>query len=106
MVDCFELASQYVQGMTFAQFMADHRTYDAVLRRIEVAGEAVRRLPDEFCAAHPEVEWRAIKTTRNFLIHNYDAIAPEIVWRIAVQLGPQLIPVLRRLAEELPEDVP
>jgi len=72
----------YVAGITREQFAADGRTLDAVARNLEIIGEAVKNLPPEIRAQHPEVEWRKLAGLRDILIHQYFGIDTEIMWDI------------------------
>lgn len=51
----------YTSGVTYEQFLADHKTQDAVIRNIEIIGEAVKHMPTAITIAHTEVEWRSLK---------------------------------------------
>lgn len=66
--------------MSFATFLADDRTRDAVLRNLEVIGEAAKNLPDEVTARAPEIEWRKIRGMRDVLAHGYFGMDPRVVW--------------------------
>jgi uncharacterized protein with HEPN domain len=68
--------------MGYKQFLADRKTQDAVARNIEVIGEAVRSLPDEFRSRHPDIPWVDIIGMRNTIIHKYFGILPDIVWDV------------------------
>lgn len=72
--DIFDSGSsilEFVKGLSFEEFCSDRKTYSAVIRELEVIGEAVGRLPDELKQKHPDVEWQDIKDFRNLLIHEY-----------------------------------
>lgn len=56
------------------QFDADQKLQDAVIRRLEIIGEAVKRLPNEFRAEHPETDWKGATGMRDVLIHLYDEV--------------------------------
>ncbi|MCS7079430.1 MAG: DUF86 domain-containing protein [Chloracidobacterium sp.] len=62
-------------------FMNDMRTQDAVIRNLEVIGEAVKRIPEEFRKAHPHIPWRALAGLRDVLIHQYDSVNPAEIWQ-------------------------
>ena len=59
----------YLDGYDFEQFKSDHKTLDAVVRNVEVIGEAANNLTQEFRSANPQIEWRKIIDTRNRIIH-------------------------------------
>jgi len=81
-VDAIERIRLYVQGMDEAEFAADIKTQDAVLRNLGVIGEAVGRLPDTVDASAPEVDWRKIRALRNILVHEYFGVSLPIVWDV------------------------
>ena len=80
---------EYVAGYDGDAFAADRKTQDAVVRNLEIIGEASRRLPEEVLALAPEVEWRKIVGLQSVLAHEYFGINASIVWDIVVnKLGP------------------
>ncbi len=82
----------YTAGMSADSFAADNKTLDAVLRNLEVIGEAVKRIPDAIRAQHEEVEWKKIAGLRDILIHQYFGIDAEIIWDVVHNK----LPVLER----------
>lgn len=70
----------YVTGITFDAFTLDTKTQDAVVRNLEIIGEAVKRLPDDFRATHPDIAWRPAAAMRDFLIHEYPEVDVRAVW--------------------------
>jgi uncharacterized protein with HEPN domain len=85
---------QYIEGFDFEAFIMDDRTYDAVIRNLEIIGEAARHVPETIQNKHPEVEWRAMAALRNIVAHEYFGVKDEIIWDILNQkLGPLLISV-------------
>lgn len=71
-------------------FFGDTLVQDAVIRNLEVIGEAVRHLPADFRHRHPEVPWRSITALRNVLIHEYFGVDLEIVWNVVRRRLPTL----------------
>ena len=57
-LQAIESIGRYTKGYTFDQFQHDRKTQDAVVRNLEIIGEAVKRLPDELRATYPDIEWR------------------------------------------------
>jgi uncharacterized protein with HEPN domain len=80
-------------------FFADSRTQDAVIRNIEVVGEAIRGVSPATRAGHPEVPWKQIAGTRDRVIHGYFTVDLEIVWEIVERE----LAVLRRLVAAIVE---
>jgi uncharacterized protein with HEPN domain len=73
---------RYTQGMTFEQFRADDKTYDAVVRNLEIIGEAAKSLPDDVRAMMPDIEWSKATGLRNIVAHAYFGISDEILWDV------------------------
>lgn len=71
---------------------------DAVMRQLEILGEATKRLSDSFRAEHEEIPWRGIAGMRDILIHAYDHVDVVEVWRVAVEDIPRLLDSLGELA--------
>lgn len=73
---------EYVQGMDFKTFENDSKTQHAVIRNLEVIGEAARNIPDEVKKNSSDIEWNKIIALRNILIHEYFGISIKIVWDV------------------------
>lgn len=80
----------YTAGLTRDQFEEDSKTVDAVLRNLEVIGEAVKGIPDTIRKTYPDVEWREIAGLRDVLIHHYFGINMDIIWDIVRNEIPRL----------------
>jgi uncharacterized protein with HEPN domain len=93
-----------LRDLEFEQYEADENLRLATERRIEIIGEAARRISVTFKEAHREIPWRLIVDQRNVLIHAYDEIADERIWRLASDDIPRLIEQLAALVPPLPED--
>lgn len=81
---------RYCQGMTRERLLADERTYDAVVRNLEVIGEAAKHLPDEVRAHIPQIEWRKVAGMRDWLAHAYFGIDEDILWDVVENKIPKL----------------
>ncbi len=80
------------------------QTFDAVMRNLEITGEAARQCPRDMKDRHPEVQWRAITGFRDVAIHAYPTIDEEIVWDIVQNKAPELLHQVEGvLAKEFPE---
>jgi len=73
---------RYTAGLDLAGFKADQKTVDAVVRNLEIIGEAARQLPEEFTGRDPQIEWRKIAGLRNRIVHDYFGLDLEMIWQI------------------------
>jgi uncharacterized protein with HEPN domain len=86
-----------VEGRTLQDYLQDENLRFAVERRIEIIGEAARRVSQRFQGVHPEIPWGRIIAQRNVLAHEYGEIEDEIVWAVATVSIPDLIFLLEPL---------
>jgi uncharacterized protein with HEPN domain len=96
--------AEFVQGYTFERFVADEKTWSAVLYQIGVIGEAVKRLSESFRAAQPAIPWSQIAGMRNRVIHGYDAVDFERVWETLTESIPDLRAALAPLLPRESDD--
>lgn len=96
-LECIAKIERYTEGMTFEDFIGDDKTVDAVLRRIEIIGEATRNVPDEVTARFPEIPWDRMRGMRNVVIHEYFGVSLRIIWRTIKAQLPPLVDPLRRV---------
>ncbi len=82
-IDAIAKIESFIVGMSPDTFKGDAKTQDAVIRNFEIIGEAVKRLPDEFKNRHPDISWRAASAMRDFLIHDYPDVIPDVIWKTA-----------------------
>jgi uncharacterized protein with HEPN domain len=104
MIGFAEKALAYTEGMDQQAFTASGITYDAVLRNLELIGEAATRIPEEVREKRQEIPWRMIIATRNRLIHAYLGIDDDIIWSIIRDDIPPLLNALKQLKQDLAAD--
>ncbi len=89
MLDSVKTIFEFTEGISYDRFLADRKTRDAVIRNLQVLGEAANRVPKETRELYPEIEWMRIIRSRHIVVHDYAGIDYEIVWRIIeVHLSP------------------
>ena len=88
------------EGLSKQAFAGDEKTLDAVVRNLEVIGEAVKRLPAELRAREPGIDWPTIGGLRDVLIHQYFGIDVDILWDIIENKLPALEVSVRTLLRE------
>jgi uncharacterized protein with HEPN domain/predicted nucleotidyltransferase len=91
---------EFTEGWTFAEFERDRKTINAVIRSLEVMGEAAKKVPDDVREKYPAVPWKDIAGVRDKLIHEYHGVDLGMVWRTARDDIPLLLPLLQRVVEE------
>lgn len=96
-IGCCRKVQRYSTGMDFTSFKADDRTYDAVIRNLELIGEAVKQLPDEARTKSPTVEWRKIAGMRDVLAHAYFGIDDVILWDVIQNKVPELLAAIEHV---------
>jgi uncharacterized protein with HEPN domain len=84
-LDAIEKIQSYTKDKTFDTFVSDNKTLDAVIRNIEIIGEASNRIPKNIQEKHNEIEWHKLISIRNRIIHEYFGVDYEIVWQIITQ---------------------
>jgi uncharacterized protein with HEPN domain len=96
------LASAYVAGTTWEALVADRQRQDAVVRRLEVLGEAARRVSAVTRATLPGLPWRQMVGMRNRTIHEYDRVDLAVVWETVSRDLPPLITALEGVVPRPP----
>jgi uncharacterized protein with HEPN domain len=100
-VENMDDAMQYVKGMTYDQFVKDSRTVKAVVRSIEIIGEAAKHVPEETRAESSGVPWKNMAGMRDKCIHDYSGVDHETVWYVVKDDIPEIRPKIAVLAEKV-----
>src|SRR3989304_6563198 len=96
-VQAARLIVEFKQGMNKVGFLKDNKTQSAILHQLMVIGEAVKRLSQDFRNFHPEISWTLISGMRDKLIHGYDIVDLDEVWKTADAEVPNLLSLLEPL---------
>ena len=102
-IESFELASSYLGSQTMGELAKDQQTLDAIIRRIEIVGEATKRLADDFRKANPHIPWREMAGMRDIMIHGYDRVDVIRIYTTVKERMPPMIDELKRLRDSLPD---
>lgn len=103
--DTIESASKiirYTQNRDFDGFVSDEVIYDAVLRNLEIIGEAAKKIPRDVRQQHPDIDWRGIAGLRDILAHAYFGLDDETLWDIIVNKVPRLLEVASQIDKDNP----
>lgn len=87
--------------MTHESFVADEKTVDAVLRNLDVIGEAAKKVPTNVRNEYDEIPWDEMAGMRNKLIHGYATVDLEIVWTTVSEDVPLIVSQLKRIRDDL-----
>jgi len=86
--------------MKFENFETDDKTIDAVVRNLEVVGEASRNIPENVKARYPDVYWKGVVGLRNRIIHEYFGVDLKIIWYIVKEELPILMNQMKSILEK------
>lgn len=92
---------EYVENMNFDELKTDNKTNDAIVRNLEVIGEATKNIPPEIRDKYPNIEWKKIAGIRDILIHAYFTIDLEILWDIVKNKLPDLKEGISKILDDL-----
>jgi uncharacterized protein with HEPN domain len=96
-LDAMQKAESLLEGVSFSQFEADFRINFAVVRALEIIGEAAKRLPEELRQSYPDIPWKGMAGMRDRIIHGYDNVDLQIVWDVVKRDIPQIKPKIEGL---------
>jgi uncharacterized protein with HEPN domain len=100
MLECIQDTTDFTAGHQFETFILDKKTKYAVLRTLEVLGEAANRIPKDVRKRYPEVEWGRIIRSRNLIVHEYEIIDYTVIWKIVTVHLPPLEVILKKISKD------
>lgn len=99
-LESIEAIEKYIKDLSEEEFLENQEKQDAIIRRLEIIGEAVKNLSDEFKETHPETVWNKAMGIRNILIHHYFGIDLEIVWDTVTKSLPEFKKQIESLVQK------
>jgi len=81
---------QYTKELSFEEFVHDRKTIDAVVRNLEIIGEAAKNLPEKITVQYPKIPWNRIISMRNKVVHEYFGVDVDILWETIREDLPEL----------------
>ena len=100
-----ERITGYIAGMCYENFLADFRTQDAVVRNLEIIGEAIKNISKGLKKERNEIEWKEIAGMRDRVIHHYFGIKWDIVWSVIKDKIPQLKEKIEEILKQYSKDL-
>ena len=104
MRECMDNIDEFVKDKTFEDFVNDKLLFFAVVKNIEIIGEAAYMLTKEFCAEHEETPWKDIIGMRHVLVHGYYTTSKDFIWATVQHDLPALRPQIDRYIAEKEQD--
>lgn len=99
-LDAMGKAELLVEGVTYDQFAEDFRINFAVVRALEIIGEATKRLPISLREKYPDIPWRGMAGLRDRIVHEYDTVDMEILWAVVRDEIPRLRPQIQQIIDD------
>jgi uncharacterized protein with HEPN domain len=96
-LDGMNKAELLLEGIRYSQFKADFRINFAVVRALEIIGEAAKRLPEDLRQRYPDIPWKGMAGMRDRIIHGYDNVDFQIVWDVVKRDIPEIKPKIERI---------
>jgi uncharacterized protein with HEPN domain len=94
-------AEEFIQGLSYEAFISDKKTFNAVVRSIEVIGEAVKNIPDSVRSGYSDIPWKEMAGMRDKLIHFYFGVDQEAVWVTVKESIPTIRPIFEKILQDL-----
>lgn len=104
LLDAMDKAQDFATGLDYETFKDDDKTLFAVVRALEIVGEAVKHIPDSVRKENPSIPWKDMAGMRDILIHDYFGVDSQTIWLTVTGKIPQIKPLIEKMLEELSND--
>ncbi len=102
-IEAINSVIKFTEGMEYEEFIKDDKTTSAIIRKLEIIGEAVKRISEEVKISYPQIPWKDIAGMRDKLIHEYFGVDLKRVWKTAKEEIPELKPLFKRILKDFQE---
>jgi len=99
-LEAMEKAQRFVKNFSYEEFTEDDKTVFAVVRALEIIGEATKKIPDDIRKENPDIPWKDMAGMRDILIHDYFGVDLETVWKTVIERIPEIKPLIKKLLEQ------
>lgn len=103
-LECIAKIEKFVGDMNFEEFLKDEKTKSAVVRELEVIGEATKNIPKSIRERYKSVPWSQMAKTRDKMIHFYFGVDYEIAWKVVKERLPEIKPSIEKVLKDLKEE--
>ena len=103
-IDSMDKIENYIEGLDYDSFAQSDMVIDAVIRNLEIIGEAIRNIPDNFIDKFPEIPWKRMVGLRNIVIHAYFGIDLENIWKIVTENIPEVKPKIIEILDAIKDE--
>jgi uncharacterized protein with HEPN domain len=100
-LDSIDNIENFIEGFNFDEFAEDNKTVYAVIRALEIIGEATKNLPESLKKEHSEIPWRKMTGIRDKMIHGYFGVDLEVVWSTINEDIPSVKPLIEKILGEI-----
>lgn len=102
-ISAMDKTINFVRNISYEEFTRDDKTVFAVVRALEIIGEAAKNIPDDIRKNYPEIPWKDMAGMRDKVIHEYFGVKLSIVWRAVKEEIPPLKPIFEKILRNLEE---
>lgn len=99
-VNAMNKSIEFVKGMNYEEFTKDDKTVFAVIRALEVIGEAVKNIPQDIRKNYPEIPWKGMAGMRDKIIHEYFGVDLKLIWETVKKRIPEVKPLFEKMLKD------